>query len=219
MNTADTIFLNWHILMTIWKVEHNLSSEREKATFHYIDGDRDEYLDMTFFRLFTVDSRRIYNFIKGGKNFSKKDINRLTNRTNISREIFDGTRLLIPVNENDYLYHTFVKFVINRKKGEHPSRYREQYNDIKNYLKRCKDDLSNSKPIDSELQKAFAFISSGHSSVESQQFILDMSKALNGIKYKKLLDIDSPYLFTYLKELRKQEKLVITAITHKKNTR
>jgi hypothetical protein len=215
MNTADTIFLNWHILMTIWKIKYNLSSEREKVTFHFVDKDKDE--DITFFRLFGVDSRRIYKFVKGGRNFNKKDIDHLIDKTNISRKIFDGTRLLVPVNENDDLHSTFVKFVIKRKQGEHPSKHRELYNEIKKYLKGCEDDFSNSRPINPELQKAFAFITNGHSSVENQQLILDMSRALNDIKYRKLLDIDSQYLFTYLKALRKQEKLVTTAITHNKN--
>lgn len=219
MNTADTIFLNWHILITIWKVEHGLTSERDKATFHNMNGDRNEYLDITFFRLFGVDSRRIYNLVKGGKNISKKDIDRLANITNISRRVFEGTRLLIPVSENDDLYSTFVRLVVLRKKVEHPSRYRELYNDITKYLKGCKKDIQDSKPIDSELQKAFTFISKGHSSVESQQFIVDMAKSLSSIKYKKLLDIDNQYLYTYLKELRKQEKLVTTAIIHNKNVK
>lgn len=219
MNTTDTIFLNWHILMTIWKIEHNRSSEREKVRFHYKDGDNVTYLDLTFFRLFGVDSRRIYSFVNGGRNLGKKEIERLTDKTNLSRTIFEGTRLLIPVNENDDLYHTFIQFIIKRKNGEHPSKHRDLYKDINKYLKQCKNDLSNSKPIDSELQKAFTYISSGNSSVERQQFILDISTTLTNINYKNLLEIESQSLFTYLKALKNQEKLVVTAITHKKNVK
>jgi hypothetical protein len=217
MNTNDTIFLNWYILMAIWKIEHECNSEREKARFHYATDEGDEVRELTFFRLFYVDSRTVYGFIKGGRNFNKKKIEALIKRTNISQSVFEGTRLLIPVDESDDLYHKLVVFVRNRRNEVHPSKYRDLYKAINDYLESCKKDLSYSNPIDPELKKAFSFIANGYPAEVNQNLILNMAKGLSRIKYKTLLDIDSQYLFTYLKELKKQEKLVMTAITHRKN--
>lgn len=217
MNTNDTIFLNWYILMAIWKIEHGLSSEREKATFHYVTDDGDDVRNLTFFRLFDVDSRKVYGFVNGVRNFNKKKVEALIERTNISQPIFEGTQLLIPVDEGDVLYHKLVEFVNKRKKKEHSSKFRDLYKAINDYLENCKNDLSYSNPIDPELKKAFSFIANGYPAEVNQNLVLNMAKGLSRIKYKTLLDIDSQHLFTYLKELKKQEKLVTTAITHRKN--
>lgn len=203
--------------MAIWKIEHECNSEREKVTFHYETDDKIEVRDLTFFKLFYVDSRTVYGFVKGGRNFNKKKIEALIKRTNISQGVFEGTRLLIPVDESDDLYHKLVEFVYKRKKKEHSSKYRDLYKAINDYLENCKNDLSYSNPIDPELKKAFSFIANGYPAEVNQNLILNMAKGLSRIKYKTLLDIDSQYLFTYLKELKKQEKLVTTAITHRKN--
>ena len=200
----------------IWRLEHG--SERKSYRFTILKNN--EYItgEYNFRDLFTIDSQKIFDKIKLKDNIESANINKLAADSNISKSVFEGNKLIIS-NPDRELEKAFNKYAIARIRNDHSSKYRNELNVIKEYIEKYRENLKQGKTIDPELHKAITYIRGETSVINDHQYILNIVNSLNDIKYKELLATDPHILFTYLKAIRKQNKLVTTAIVHKNQSK
>lgn len=210
----QNLCINWQILIIIWRIEHG--SDREAFRFSIFKNNKCTTEEYNFRDLFTIDSQKIFKLIRAKKYIDPEKIKKLAIDTNISRSVFEGTKLIVQ-NPDEELGKAFTKYAIARIRGD--KSYRNELSKIIIYIKKCRENLNQGISIDPELYKAFIYIRGESSLNNSQQNILNITNLLNDIKYKELLASDPHNLFKYLKAIRKQEKLVTTAIIHNSQIR
>jgi len=219
----EIVCINWHVLRTIWRITYNEPEKTKIKSFSSLPQGK----GINFFNLFGIKgtiAREIMIYKKqDGKhmvneNFDYKTIQALSNKTNIPKDIFQGKRLILPINNNSELGNALRVFVTERmKQNTYSTPFIQSSKEIVDHLMKCKSQFKDGELSNVDMSRAFYFIQNGIISDEKQEHVKKLTETLNSVSYNDLYNIEKKNLYEFLRALKKQEKLVTAMIIYKQN--